>query len=244
MEILLIIIVVYCLHLYYKNKKYKEGSYYQITKNTYFSVKYDKGKYGEYQTYLSLRQFEADGCKLLFNVYIPKGNNKTTEIDVLLISPKGIFVFECKNYSGWIFGDESQSRWTQTLPQGRGRSHKEYFYNPIRQNAWHIAHLKKLLGNHTTMQSIIVFSNRCTLKKITVRSDDVTVTKNYNVANVVSEIHNQSQKDIYSKTEINDIYDKLHPYTQLDYDIKKLHVEHVHHVSNTAVTYSGKSICI
>lgn len=27
---------------------------------------------------------------------------KTTEIDLLMIHEKGIFVFESKNYSGWI----------------------------------------------------------------------------------------------------------------------------------------------
>ncbi len=52
----------------------------------------------------------------------------TTEIDLLLIHPKGLFVFESKNYSGWIFGNEVYQNWTQTLPKGRrGDVHKERF---------------------------------------------------------------------------------------------------------------------
>lgn len=34
--------------------------------------------------------------KVLRNVYIPKDNNETSEIDVLFITQKGIFVIESK----------------------------------------------------------------------------------------------------------------------------------------------------
>lgn len=104
-----------------KNKDYKAGSYYQITKVPYFSIRRDLGRYGEYLIYKYLKNFENDGAKFLFNVYIPKENEETSEADVLMISKKGIFVFESKNYSGWIFGDEKQKNWYQTLPTGRGR---------------------------------------------------------------------------------------------------------------------------
>lgn len=39
----------------------------------------------------------------------------TYEIDLIMISETGIYVFESKNYSGWIFGDEKQRYWTQIL---------------------------------------------------------------------------------------------------------------------------------
>ncbi len=227
---LIILLAVFLLALYfiqYKNKQYKVGAYYQITKNSYSSVKYDKGKYAEYLTYISLRHFENNGGKFLFNVFIPKENDKTTEIDVLLICSKGLFVFECKNYSGWIFGHEAQKNWTQTLPQGKGRCHKEYFYNPIMQNASHIKHLKNLVGKNVSIRSIIVFSDRCILKNITVKSDDISVINHYSIAPVVAQICNQIQTDIYTEIEINDIYKKLYPYTQFDYEIKEQHIENI-----------------
>ena len=129
---------------------------------------------------------EANGAKFLFNVYIPKGNGETTEIDVLMICSKGIFVFESKNYSGWIFGSESQKNWYQTLPAGRGKSHKEHFYNPIMQNHSHIKNLKYLLDEQFPIRSIIVFSDRCTLKSVQIKSNDISVINRYNVAPVVS----------------------------------------------------------
>lgn len=213
--------------LVYKNKQYKKESYYQITKNPYSFVKRDKGKYAEYLTYKSLRHFEDRGGKFLFNIFIPKGNNETTEIDVLLISPKGLFVFECKNYSGWIFGNEAQKHWTQTLPKGRGRSHKERFYNPVMQNAAHIRHLKNLVGEDVPIHSIIVFSDRCTLKDITLRSSDVSVINHYKTAHIVAQICNQIQTGIFTESEINDIYNRLYAYTQLDHEVKKQHAESI-----------------
>lgn len=158
----IIIIVV----LVKKDKEYKNCAYYQITKHPYFSVKHNTGRYGEYLTYKYLKKFETNGAKFLFNIYIPKENGETTEIDVLMICKKGLFVFESKNYSGWVFGSENQKNWYQILPAGRGRSHKENFYNPIMQNRSHIKHLKAFLGEQVPMRSIIVFSDRCKLKNV------------------------------------------------------------------------------
>ena len=56
-----------------------------------------------------VRLFGRNG-KVLRNVYIPKEDGETTEIDLLFITAKGIFVLESKNYSGWIFGSESQHK--------------------------------------------------------------------------------------------------------------------------------------
>ena len=44
---------------------------------------------------------------------------RTSEIDLLMIHEKGIFVFESKNYSGWIFGSADQLHWTQSLQNGK-----------------------------------------------------------------------------------------------------------------------------
>ena len=112
----LLVVLAFCVPAVWIVRKYRKSAYYQITKNSYLSVLLDKGKYGEYLTYKYLKHLEADGAKFLFNTYIPKGNEGTTEIDVLMICKKGIFVFESKNYSGWIFGSEQQLYWYQTLP--------------------------------------------------------------------------------------------------------------------------------
>lgn len=224
---ILIPAIVIIIILVKQNKEYKESAYFQITKLPYLSVRYNAGRYGEYLTYKHLKHMEAYGAKFLFNVYIPKGNGETTEIDVLMICTKGIFVFESKNYSGWIFGSENQTNWYQTLPAGRGRSHKEHFYNPIMQNRSHIKHLRLFLGEQTPAHSIIVFSDRCTLKSIQVTSNDINVIKRCNVAPVVFNICNQTPIDLLNENNITAIYDKLYPFTQVDESVKVQHIANV-----------------
>lgn len=54
---LALIILVWIL----KYKDYKDSAYYRITKNSYFSVMFDLGRWGEYLTYRHLKKFEKDG---------------------------------------------------------------------------------------------------------------------------------------------------------------------------------------
>lgn len=225
-ELLFLIGILIAVYLI-SNKQYKETSYYKITNTPLLALRRDLGKYGEYLIYKKLRNFETNlGAKFLFNVYIPKENGETTEIDVLMICSKGIFVFESKNYSGWIFGNESQRNWTQVLPKGRGRSNKEKFFNPIMQNRGHIKHLKSLVGGDIPMRSIIAFSERCTLKEITVTSTDVSVINRYSVAQVVTTLFNQYPNTLDTE-KIDSIYNLLYPFSQVDELAKQQHIQNI-----------------
>ena len=85
----------------------------------------------------------------------------TTQIDHILISTKGIFIIETKNYSGWIFGDEASKQWTQVIYLGRYK-----FQNPIRQNQLHIKAMQKLLDflPKDQIHSIVVFTGSAVFK--------------------------------------------------------------------------------
>ncbi len=208
-------------------RNYTKTSYYVVTKTSPIQLCFDKGKLGEYLTYKHLCSAEKKGAKFLFNIYIPKGEEKTTEIDVLMIHAKGLFVFESKNYSGWIFGSEHQKNWYQTLPQGRGRSHKESFYNPIMQNRTHIKHLKALIGEDIPTHSVITFSERCTLKKVDVKSDDIRVIKRDKVYDTVAAICAKRDTAVLTNEQISEIYERLYPYTQVSIAIKEQHIENI-----------------
>lgn len=202
---------------------YKASNYYQNTNNSYLSVYFDKGLNGEYSLYQYLQSFESIGCKFLFNLYVPRDNGKTSEIDVIMFHPKGLFVIESKNYSGWIFGNESNKQWTQTLPVGRRRSHKEHFYNPIMQNATHIRAIRKHIDDTIPIYSVIAFSDNCTLKDVTVKS------------NVIVTYYGELKKEIKLKlSEINnytitpelmdETYNKLSQYANVDDYTKFQHI--------------------
>ena len=209
-----------------KNNQFKQGSYYQVTHNPFLSTIFNLGRNGEYQIYKRLCHYESTGGKFLFNCYLPKENGETTEIDVLLIKSDGIFVFESKNYSGWIFGDEKSKNWTQILPKGKGRSHKQHFFNPIRQNEAHIKWLRNEVGDVLPIHSIIVFSERCTLKKVTVSSREIQVIKRDVIKSAVEHAGCiQSRK--LCQEEIDETYCKLYPFTQVSEEQKLQHVQNI-----------------
>ena len=90
-----------------------------------FSVK-GKGEYGEDRIYDILQK--VDGYKAtLANCYLPKGNGETAEVDLIFLHESGIYVFESKNYSGWIFGSENQKYWTQSFSDRKGGTKKYKF---------------------------------------------------------------------------------------------------------------------
>ena len=216
--LVILFLVLFLIH-------YRKSTYYKETQKNYLSVRMDLGTYGEYLTYRKLQGFEKKGGRFLFNTYINKDTDETTEIDVILICQNGLFVFESKNYSGWIFGNEKQLMWTQTLPKGKGKSNKEHFYNPVLQNKTHIRELSKLIEKDIPVFSVIVFSERCTLKNVTV-NDDVRVIKRESLLSTVTEICNNNPA-VLSAQKIDEIFNTLHPYTNASDDVKKRHIENI-----------------
>ncbi len=169
--------------------------------------------------------------KILRNVYIPKANGGTTEIDILFISVKGIFVFESKNYAGYIFGNGEHKNWTVTLYAGknwvgRKQTEKHQFYNPIWQNRGHISNLKRLISPSIPVRSVIVFSDRSEFKGIEYDSDKCEVLHTSDVFNYLQTFQ-KYQTNCISVEEVNRIYYQLVPYTQKTAAEKQVHVEQV-----------------
>jgi len=176
-------------------------------------------------TYAKLEKLDEYN-KLLVNVYLPKEDGTTTEIDLIMISQTGIYVFESKNYSGWIFGDEKNKYWTQTLENRQ----KNKFFNPIWQNKGHIKALESILqtGDERIYKSYIIFSERCTLKKISVESDGVEVIKRNNLVRYIKgDLKNKNK--LLDKAKIDETYKRLSKYSLVDERVKKKHIEAIKH---------------
>lgn len=205
----------------------KQSEYYQSTGNNILNIISDKGTAGEWLIYRCLKNIPGHK-HLLFNCYIPKEGGGTTEIDAVMVHASGIYVFESKNYSGWIFGSDTQKYWTQTLPAGNGMSHKVKFYSPVLQNRGHIRHLKKLLHGLGDLPyySCIVFSERCTLKSITLAQGRDFVFKRGDIYNVIygNIIRNG---DIIGNSMVDSVYERLLPFVRADRDVKQGHIDNI-----------------
>lgn len=101
---------------------------------------------------------------IFHDLYIPNKNGHT-QVDLVVPTSVGIFVFEIKDYSGWIFGDANRDKWTQVLAYGRER---HQFYNPIKQNAEHISALRNAAEQlkNVPIYSIIVFYGSSEVRKL------------------------------------------------------------------------------
>jgi hypothetical protein len=151
-----------------------------------------------------------------------------TEIDVVMITTKGIYVFESKNYSGWIFGNDKQKTWTQCLPQGKGKKAlKEQFFNPVWQNNAHIKALHAVIkSNNIPTFSIITFSDRCTLKEINLSSNNHWVVKRRDVPGVARNI-DCACPIVFDQNAVERLFVMLMPYSNVSDELKMQHISQI-----------------
>lgn len=103
---------------------------------------------------------------VISNVYLRnKNTNSSTEIDMVMVHPTGIYVIESKNYGGYIsYKSPKPNMWCQTYSNGM----KRLFYNPVMQNEghirWLIQHFKwEQYGRNLPIYSYIVFGENAKL---------------------------------------------------------------------------------
>lgn len=125
-------------------------------------MKIFKGWFGEKLTTLNM-WISLDGkVYIRFHDVIIPTNNGTCQIDHILVSPFGVFIVETKNIKGWIFGSESQSKWTQSL---YGKMYS--FQNPIHQTYRQRKILSEYLNiNELNIHTVIYFVGDCKFKTI------------------------------------------------------------------------------
>lgn len=206
--------------------------------NSIFNTSEAIGRRGENRTAGKLDWVDFCGRKgkVLQNVYLPRPNGGTSEIDLLYVTQKGVFVIESKNYSGYIFGNEKNRNWTSTLYAGkdwlgRKKVEKHQFYNPIWQNNSHIKALQQYIGIDIQTFSIIVFSDRCSFKSLTYSTPDVVVCHRHELPQAIRTAWKNYPNSL-SVEEINALYKKLSPLTNQDKAAKNRHVHDIHNRMN------------
>lgn len=215
----------YAILYFLKKTKYEKSFYYQQTKLPYKEFVQDKGKIGECEVCNTINCLNGYK-KIILNLYIPTADDGTTEIDVLMIHESGIYLFESKNYSGWIFGNEKQQEWVQSFRNGR-KSKKIYFHNPIIQNHVHMKWLKNFLKDDSTpFYSFIVFGGKCKLKGVTITSGNHVVVEQRQLFDCVYRTA-QAHRNCLSTEKIDTLYEKLLPLTQKSAEEKEKHIEEI-----------------
>ena len=157
---------------------------------------------------------------LMRNLYIP-ARAGYTEIDALLLHQSGIYVLESKNLSGEIAGDLESERWNQHL----NASTEHTFHNPIRQNIGHILaleHFLKIRHEQAHFISFVVFSDRCTLRKVPKDNEFWSIVHCSELQDALLK-RITGRKTIYSMQQLEDFYYKLQGCMNVSEEVKKQH---------------------
>ena len=180
-----------------------------------------KGRYGEREIEEILLESDRriTNEQIIKNLYLERENGKTTEIDVILILKNKIFVFESKNYSGWVFGNTRDKYWIQIFPNGK----RYNFYNPTWQNYGHIKTLEEKLKNFPNLKyySIISFGYKATLKDIKNFFNDVHITNYYNIDQKIREL--TKDEDYIIDTQTLEIIERINDYATANKTIELKH---------------------
>ncbi len=180
------------------------------------------GQFGEYAVEYALKNGKLKGNKtILKNIYVPYKQGDS-EVDLIMVHEKGIFVFESKNYKGWIFGEEKEYEWTRII---KGKKH--HFRNPILQNETHIKVLAEFLRLPLEcFVSYVVFSNRSVLKSVPNNSHQAVVLK---CGKMLKSLRKRLRykKPIFTRQQIEVISQKLQTECGETFEKKKEHIKYV-----------------
>lgn len=147
---------------------FNNSEYAKQTGDSYYFTMQDKGDFFEYETSLIL---QSKG-KLLVKLLIPypkrpgKEDISDAEIDSVLINNYGVFVLECKNWSGNVFADDFDQ--SQVIIEYNRETERRL--NPVNQNDQHIRAIKKYISDDAPIYSLIVY-NDITCKMINIATD-------------------------------------------------------------------------
>jgi hypothetical protein len=176
---------------------------------------------------LTARVCDTDKRKyvLMRNLYIP-ARAGYTEIDALLLHQSGFYVLESKNLSGEIAGDLESERWNQHINERTEHT----FHNPIRQNIGHIMaleHFLKIRHEQAHFISFIVFSDRCTLRKVPRDNEFWSIV---HCSELQEALLNRiaGRKTIYTPQQLEDFYYKLQGCMNVSEEVKRQHREYAH----------------
>lgn len=161
--------------------------------------------------------------KILRNVYIgfkDKFNKqKYTEVDIILISKKGIFVIEAKNYTGTLKGSKEDKLLTIQYNSGK----KFNIYNPILQNDTHMWAVSNFLNiSEDNIKSLIIFSDSTNFR---FRSKNIIKLKDLD--NTLKSI--SKMNDIFTQSKVNSYFKELKSRTKVS---KNIQTRHINQVSN------------
>lgn len=130
------------------------------------------GKRGERIVARELAGLRRKDYIVINDLLVPSANGRTSQIDHVVVSTRGIFIIETKSHAGRISGGENAQYWQQHLS-----SQTKTFYNPLLQNASHLRAVRRLLKARKDLveemfSSVVVFTDAW---RLDIKADDIVI---------------------------------------------------------------------
>lgn len=176
-----------------------------------------KGSWGEYKVARQLKKLNPEEYKVI-NRLLFRTEDRSSQIDHVVVSRFGIYVIETKNFKGWIHGADSSEYWVQSI-----YSQKNEFRNPVKQNWSHIYALKNILGEYgkITYYPIVVFAGRAQLRNV---YSSTPVIYRWDLCDTI--LHNRATSCL-SAEQVNEIAYILNSVNRKFINAKRDHVQQV-----------------
>ncbi len=227
---------VYFRYLNKEEKKYLNSDFYKSTHISHEelreSLNKNKGEKSEYRFAEVVeklkKHFGDDNIKLVSNMYVPKRNGTTTEIDCAVITPIGVFVTEVKERSGNVRGNENEDEWRQWFSNGK----VDVFYNPIKQNDNHIRILKERFPDYKYYNVVYIDSYDTKIEYSNKRENLLISNSAPYIADMIKKkiqkVTEERSERILSSREINHLYHEfLIRYCNVSQEVKEKHVRDI-----------------
>lgn len=133
----------------------------------------NSGRNGEKNLYKAVKKLE--GNNIIF-VNLPiRYKRGRSEVDMLIISPRGVVIIEVKNHSGTISGNWRAEKWVQQKFYRNGKTTSVEMDNPIKQMRRQRDIVKSIFnaaGEDVWVDTVLYFSNPSVRLKLNLREND------------------------------------------------------------------------
>lgn len=168
------------------------------------------GTIGEFWVKKELKKLPRE--YLVLNDIMLIADNKSSQIDHLVVSKYGIFVIETKQYNGYLKGNDYDKKWIVKVG-----NKKYYINNPIHQNYGHVQFLKKVLSlSENKFIPIVCISSNA---RVNVKSDKVVL-----ITNLVQKITSYRKEIVPNDKKI---YHQIVSLNIIDKNKRKQHIKDI-----------------
>ncbi len=146
------------------------------------------GVKGEKRLYRAVKRL--GGNNIIFRNLPVRYKKGRSELDLLIISHRGIIIVEVKNHSGTIFGNWKADKWTQKKFYRDGKTTQQEMDNPIKQMRRQRDIVKSILlaaGENVWIDTVLFFSSPSAKLRLSLRESDYVCSSEAELINFLEE---------------------------------------------------------